>query len=81
MAFKKKFNADIALFRPRLVKLLNNSVLVFKQYYIFFHTLFTTCISKNYKQHYSNFFTKRVLKYQMNFFADLDMTLCVANDM
>ena len=36
------------------VELLNNSFLVFKQYYTFFYIFPSTDVVKNYKQHYSN---------------------------
>ena len=36
------------------VELLNNSFLVFKQYYTFFYIFPSTHVVKNYKQHYSN---------------------------
>ena len=47
----------------RLVRHFKYTFSIFKQHYIHFHTFFFTHtrISKNYKQYYSNFSTKRIL--------------------
>ena len=61
--------AHLSCLKVYLVELLNNSFSVFKQYYTFPHTFSPTRILKNYKQHYSNFSTKRALMHHNKLYS------------